>query len=226
MKKAVLLWFVITCCISACSSTPPTSPSGETDKNSSTITRHSNKPKVMERYKGSLFSDSYMFTLYEDRRAYRIGDILTVELEERTQSSKSAGASIDKESGIEFGVPFAGNLNVADLAMSVDSETEFDGSSSANQENFLRGSISVRVVNVLPNGALEISGEKRIKLNQGDEYIKLQGLVRPEDIDVANRISSQRIADAIISYSGTGSMAQASKAGWFTNLFNNYLNPF
>ena len=102
----------------------------------------------------------------------------------------------------------------------------FEGESSASQQNFLRGSITVRVTDVLPNGALAIRGEKWIKLNQGDEYIRLQGLVRPEDIDVTNRVSSQRIADARISYSGKGDLANASQPGWFTRLFNRFLNPF
>src|SRR5690606_30154096 len=128
--------------------------------------------------------------------------------------------------GINVGVPLVGNLNVAELAMELNSRSQFDGESAASQQNFLRGSITVRVTDVLANGALAIRGEKWIKLNQGDEYIRLQGLVRPEDIDVTNRVSSQRIADARISYSGKGDLANASQPGWFTRLFNRFLNPF
>ncbi|MDX3774321.1 flagellar basal body L-ring protein FlgH [Chromatiaceae bacterium AAb-1] len=174
---------------------------------------------------GSLYSDSYMFTLYEDKRAYRVGDILTVELNERTQSSKSADTSTDKSTNINMGVPIIGNLNMSDLALQLRSQQQFDGESSASQQNFLRGSITVRVTEVLPNGALVIQGEKRIQLNQGDEYIRLQGLVRPEDIDVTNRISSQRVADARISYSGKGMLANANRPGWFTRFFS-FINPF
>jgi len=216
---------ILTLLVGGCSSTPEPQ-STERDSNWEKLADTSLQTERKLRQRGSLYSDSYMFTLYEDRRAYRIGDILTVELNERTQSSKSADSSLSKDTDMEIGVPLAGNLNVSDLSLDLDSEVEFDGSSAANQENFLRGSITVRVVDVLPNGALAIRGEKRIKLNQGDEYIRLEGLVRPEDIDVTNRVSSQRIANADISYSGAGTLADANRPGWFTQLFSRFLNPF
>lgn len=208
--------------LSACVSQPQLAHEADWEQ---VVAQRSGDEPLSGQQHGSLYSDRYMFTLYEDKRAYRVGDILTVELNERTQSSKSADASIDKNTGINIGVPLVGALNTSELAMDLNSRTRFDGESAASQQNFLRGSITVRVTDVLPNGALAIRGEKWIKLNQGDEYIRLQGLVRPEDIDVTNRISSQRIADARISYSGKGEMARASHAGWFTRLFN-LLNPF
>ena len=209
--------------LSACASQPELAHEADWEQ---VVAQRSGDEPLSGQQHGSLYSDRYMFTLYEDKRAYRVGDILTVELNERTQSSKSADASIDKNTGINVGVPLAGNLNTAELAMELNSRSRFDGESAASQQNFLRGSITVRVTDVLANGALAIRGEKWIKLNQGDEYIRLQGLVRPEDIDVTNRISSQRIADARISYSGKGDLASASQAGWFTRLFNRFLNPF
>ncbi|MCQ8877513.1 flagellar basal body L-ring protein FlgH [Pseudoalteromonas shioyasakiensis] len=175
---------------------------------------------------GSLYSDSYMFSLYSDKRAYRVGDILTVVLNERTQSSKSADANLDKDTDVDVSVPFAGNLNVTDFNLGIGSSTEFDGSSSASQQNYLSGAITVRVIHVLSNGTLVIKGRKQIQLNQGDEYIDIEGLVRPDDIDVANRISSLRVAEAQISYTGHGTLADASSPGWFTSLFSRYLNPF
>jgi flagellar L-ring protein precursor FlgH len=214
---------IIMLLLSACASQPDLSHNADWEQ----VAAYSDNDDVLPAQQhGSLYSDRYMFTLYEDKRAYRVGDILTVELNERTQSSKSADSSIDRSTGINVGVPLVGNLNTSELAMQLNSRSQFDGESAASQQNFLRGSITVRVTDVLPNGALAIRGEKWIKLNQGDEYIRLQGLVRPEDIDVTNRISSQRIADARISYSGKGDLASASQAGWFTRLFNRFLNPF
>jgi flagellar L-ring protein FlgH len=183
-------------------------------------------PPQVSNSHGSLYNDSYMFALFQDNRAYRVGDILTVELDERTQSSKSADSNLDQNTNINLGVPNAGNANVSDLSLAIRSRQQFDGESSASQQNFLRGSITVRVLDVMPNGVLAISGEKWIRLNQGDEYIQLSGLVRAEDIDLRNRVSSQRIADARINYSGKGLGADASKPGWFTDLFVRYLNPF
>lgn len=181
--------------------------------------------EVPSNSEGSLYSDHYMFALYEDKRAYRVGDILTVELNERTQSSKRADTSTDRNTNINVGVPLVGNLNTSEAAMQLRSSQAFDGESAASQQNFLRGSITVRVTQVLPNGALAIRGEKWIRLNQGDEYLRLQGLVRAEDIDVTNRISSQRVADARISYSGKGELARVNQAGWFSRMFS-VINPF
>lgn len=225
MKNLYLLLCILLAVVllSGCASQPE--PVHQADWEQVVAERTADEP-LPSQQQGSLYNDRYMFTLYEDKRAYRVGDILTVELNERTQSSKSADSSIDKSTGINVGVPLVGNLNVAELAMELNSRSQFDGESAASQQNFLRGSITVRVTDVLANGALAIRGEKWIKLNQGDEYIRLQGLVRPEDIDVTNRVSSQRIADARISYSGKGDLANASQAGWFTRLFNRFLNPF
>ena len=175
---------------------------------------------------GSLYDEKYMLTLYADKRAYRVGDILMVVLDERTLSSKSADANLDKNSNWNVAVPLAGNLNVNDLGLQVDSGTGFQGESSASQQNYLSGAITVRITEVFANGALAIHGSKQIRLNQGDEVIELQGIVRAEDIDVANRISSRRIADAQISYEGSGTLANATEAGWLTKLFSGYLNPF
>ena len=81
------------------------------------------------------------------------------------------------------------------------------------------------VAEVLPNGVLLIRGEKWIRLNQGDEYVRLGGMVRVEDIDQANRLSSQRIADARITYAGRGALADSNQAGWLTRFFNSAIAP-
>lgn len=220
MKGWPLLMLLLTACSSA-----PFPGANYDDWPEATAEYFLQEQDIPANSQGSLYSDNYMFALYEDKRAYRVGDILTVELNERTQSSKRADASTDRNTNINVGVPLVGNLNTAEAAMQLRSSQAFDGESSASQQNFLRGSITVRVTQVLPNGALAIRGEKWIRLNQGDEYLRLQGLVRPEDIDVTNRISSQRIADARISYSGKGELARANQAGWFSRMFS-VINPF
>lgn len=216
--------FTLAILLSACASPKAPDATQEDWQQASQLTQTKH-----QRTQGSLYSSHYMFTLYEDKRAYRVGDILTVELDERTQSSKSSDANIDKETKIAAAAPL---INIPKIwhgdsskwGLDLKSNSEFSGGSSANQQNYLRGAITVRVTEVLPNGALAIQGEKRIRLNQGDEYIRLKGLVRPEDIDVTNRVSSQRVANATISYSGKGAQADASRPGWLTYLFN-LLNP-
>ena len=77
----------------------------------------------------------------------------------------------------------------------------------------------------MPNGVLRVRGEKWLKLNQGDEYIRLSGLARVDDIDGSNRISSQRLGDARITYSGRGTLADANEAGWLSRFFNSSWFP-
>jgi flagellar L-ring protein FlgH len=212
-------------CLTACSSKPdsPLADNSDWEKGAASPMVSQQAAAASE---GSLYTDSYMFTLFEDKRAFRVGDILTVELNERTQSSKSADSAVDRNTNVNLGVPVLGNANVSDLAMQLQNSQNYEGESSASQQNFLRGAITVRVTEVLPNGALTIRGEKWIQLNQGDEYIRLQGIVRAEDIDVTNRISSQRIADARITYAGKGGLADAAEPGWISTLFSSYLNLF
>lgn len=219
MKQLVVSWFVLF--LVGCSSTPPV-----TTESVATAEFRVDYEQSVIAGKGSLFKRNQMLTLFSDRRAYRVGDILTVVLNERTQSSKSAATALEKDTELGLAVPIAGNLNTQDLNLGLNANSAFDGSSQANQENFLSGAISVRVTHVLPNGALAINGEKHLTLNSGDEYIRLQGVVRPEDIDVTNRVSSQRIADASISYSGEGDHNNVNRPGWLTRLFNHAWNPF
>jgi len=91
-----------------------------------------------------------------------------------------------------------------------------EGSGSAGQRNTLTGSIAAVVVEVFPNGNLLIEGDKKLTLTEGSEYIKLSGVIRAVDVQPDNTILSRRIANAKISYSGTGDLVSASKPGWLT----------
>lgn len=133
----------------------------------------STPPRVVD---GSLFSTTYS-SLFEDRMAYRVGDILTIYLDERTKSLKSSGTNLGKNVGIDFPAPIILGKTLKDSSLSIDRQFKGDGSSS--QQNMLDGSITVSVVAVMPNGALRVRGEKWITLNQGDEYIRLSGTLRP-----------------------------------------------
>ncbi len=179
---------------------------------------------------GSLFKTEVGVNLYDDRRAYRVGDIITVTLNERTVSSKSAETTIDKDADVSFGednilgrtVDFKGHSLLTD----VDQSRGFDGSAEADQENRLQGSIAVTIADVLPNGLLVIRGEKWMTLTNGQEFIRVSGLIRPDDVASDNTIASTKVADARISYSGTGDLANANKPGWATRFFNSPLWPF
>lgn len=181
---------------------------------------------VPETTAGGLFRAGHRGSLVGDRRASSVGDILTVVLAESTQSSKSAGTSFGKESSVGIGIPTLFNNQFDELQSSASAARDFDGSASSSQQNTLRGSIAVVVHEVLPGGTLLVKGEKTLQLNQGDEIIQLSGLVRQDDINRYNQVSSQNIANAKISYAGRGALADSNRPGWLTRIFTSPLFPF
>jgi len=180
--------------------------------------------KMGEMVTGSIYQTNRNFSFYGDQVALNVGDILTVLLEENTSSSKSADTSYDKDDEVAFNeATILGNAIAGHgLSLLTDPSFEraFDGKASSDQSNSLRGSISVTVFEVLPNGILRVKGEKWLQLNQGDEYIRLTGLVRPQDIGTDNTIPSSKIADARIAYGGTGEFDNVNRQGWLTRFFN------
>jgi flagellar L-ring protein precursor FlgH len=181
---------------------------------------------------GSLFTANRRMSLFEDVRAHQIGDIVSVVLIESTSAAKSADTDIGKDNSVSitdptiFGAPVTINNGRYNLGTELSSSSAFTGEASSNQSNRLNGSIAVQVSRVLPNGNLEIQGEKWIKINQGDEYIRLRGIVRPEDLSPSNTIPSTLVADARISYGGTGALDQSNTPGWLTRFFMSPLMPF
>lgn len=174
---------------------------------------------------GGLYQTGYNWGLMADRRAYRVGDILTIQLDESTQSSKQAKTNFGKKNDASIGIPDVFGVSVDKLSGSVSGDRSFNGNSMSQQQNMLRGSITVAVHQVLPNGVLAIRGEKWLTLNQGDEYIRVTGLIRAEDVQRDNTVSSQRIANARISYAGRGALSDANSAGWLMRFFNHPLFP-
>ena len=183
---------------------------------------------------GSLYQEGYNLALYGDRKARQIGDVVTIVLSERTVSSKSAGTSITKDASVDFNEDADGNTLLGTnpsfknltLPTSVEQSREFEGGAEADQSNSLQGNISVTVVDVFPNGNLVVRGEKWITLNQGDEFIRISGIIRPEDISPTNMVSSSKLANARISYGGTGSLANSQEPGWLSKFFNSVFWPF
>jgi flagellar L-ring protein precursor FlgH len=176
---------------------------------------------------GSIFQVSEGYAaLTSGARAARVGDIIQVQLVERTNAATQNSQSSDRSGGIGITPPTTGILSIfnpTDVAMG--GNTEFSGRGAAAQSNQLSGDIAVTVVAVHANGLLEVRGEKRVRINRGDEYIRLSGLVRPADIGPDNRVASTRIANAQITYSGAGEVANASRQGWLQRFFS-AVSPF
>ena len=180
---------------------------------------------------GAIWSSAGGLSLFEDVRARRVGDVVTVLLQERTAATKSASTnsssttSIDLPTPTVFGSPVViGGREI--LSIDASAGTDFAGGGDAAQSNRLDGSIAVTIERVYPNGNLAIRGQKRISLNNGGEHVRVAGIVRAIDISPDNTVRSSDIADARIAYGGDGLVADASRAGWFTRMLNSSIWPF
>ncbi|WED21087.1 flagellar basal body L-ring protein FlgH [Vibrio sp. JC009] len=182
------------------------------------------KPQHYAAATGSLFNSNATNDLYNDSKPRGVGDIITVTLDESTNATKSADADLSKTNDATMDPLAVGgqNLNLGDYDFSynLSNDNKFSGNSSANQSNSLSGSITVEVVEVLANGNLVIRGEKWLTLNTGDEYIRLSGTIRPDDIAFDNTIASNRVSNARIRYSGTGTQQDMQEPGFLARFFN------
>ena len=179
---------------------------------------------------GSIYAAGPGLQLYGDRRARDVGDLLTIVLSESTIAQTSASTSVSKESDISLGSPnllgapvTLGGRDI--LSASANGSRDFSGSGNSAQSNRLAGSLTVQVIERLPNGNLVVSGKKNLRLNQADEMVQVQGIVRQADISYDNTISSAKVADARIAYGGRGAVAQSNAMSWLGRFFNSAFAP-
>ena len=189
-------------------------------------------PPPVPRTDGAIYQAGQQMELFADIKARRVGDVLTITLNKSTNASKAAvtktskatstadtGATILGRTITHAGVPVVGNASFSGA-------DSFDGEGSSTQSNSLAGSITVTVVQVQANGNLVIQGDKTLKLNQGDEFVRISGVVRQADIQTDNIVTSDKIADAKISYSGKGVINSSNQMGWLARFFNSPFSPF
>ncbi len=180
---------------------------------------------------GAIYAAGPGLQLYSDRRARDVGDLLTITLTESTTAQTTANTSTDKESNLALGTPtlFGAPVTLGGkdiLSATAAGSRDFTGKGSSAQSNRLQGSVTVTVMQRLPNGNLVVQGAKNLRLNQGDELVQVQGIVRAADINPDNTIASSRVADARIVYGGRGPVAQSNAMGWLSRFFNSALVPF
>ncbi|BDU17836.1 flagellar basal body L-ring protein FlgH [Lysobacter auxotrophicus] len=179
---------------------------------------------------GSIYG-SRSLRLFEDNKARDVGDLVTIVLVENTSARAQANTSVSKESGIDMAAPTIAGVPItykgnAILEASVEGSRDFQGSGNSTQSNRLNGSVTATVVQNLGNGNLLVRGQKQLRLNQGDELIQVQGIVRTADIGPDNRISSDRVGDAQIVYGGRGTLARSNAMGWLGRFFNSAVYPY
>jgi flagellar L-ring protein precursor FlgH len=188
-------------------------------------------PPPTPRTEGAIYQAGQQIELFADLKARRVGDVLTIRLTESTAASKSAVTKTTKTTGVNntgvtlFGrSPTVGGVGIG--TSTLNGADTFDGEGSATQGNTFTGSLTVTVMDVQPNGNLVVQGDKTLKLNQGDEFVHVSGVVRRADIATDNSVTSDRVADAHISYSGKGVIASSNKMGWLARFFNSPYAPY
>jgi flagellar L-ring protein precursor FlgH len=175
---------------------------------------------------GAIYQAGREIVLAENPVAHHVGDIVTIVLNEATAAQKSATTTTSKANTITMpGTTLIGK-NVSWLNNNVNDASKFDGEGASAQSNSLTGYLTATVLKVLPNGNLYVAGEKQIALNQGKEYVRVTGVIRPIDLASDNSIPSYRVASAKISYSGKGALADANSQSWLARFFNSPWVPF
>ncbi len=170
--------------------------------------------------------------LFADTKAKQIGDIVTVRLEEDFESTNSATTGITKDSSIDLGVTtvlglpndygmtnFLGLGNAFDPNVQASSSRSTNGSGTTTRGGTMTGTLAALIKEVLPNGVFRIEGRRTVTVNNEDQMMVLTGLIRRVDIGFDNTISSQKIANATIAYTGQGVISDEQNVGWLMRIF-------
>jgi flagellar L-ring protein precursor FlgH len=181
---------------------------------------------------GSLYQSAQAMTLFDDARAHRVGDIITISLIEKFNANKKDQASFNRSNQADFGVSNPLNLlgrGPADIAgalgtggIGYGSSNNFSGNSDIKQDSSVSGSVAVTVVEVIPNGNLVVRGEKWITVHDGEEVIRFAGIVRPQDIKPDNTIDSTKVADVRLIYRDTGIAGDTARPGAMTRFLSKF----
>ncbi|WP_447977053.1 flagellar basal body L-ring protein FlgH [Candidatus Nitrospira bockiana] len=175
--------------------------------------------------------------LYEDMRAMRVGDIITIKISENHKGSKSADTKAERESTLTnsvdggavgtIGIPGVrlGAEAQRGLAIDASSKNKFGGKGSTNRADTLTGTLSAMVTEVLPNGDLRVEGRREVVVNSEKQLMTLSGIVRRVDVDTKNTVVSSAIAEAKIEYSGLGVVDDVQRPGWFVRVLD-WIYPF
>jgi flagellar L-ring protein FlgH len=164
-----------------------------------------------------LYTNNTWAAMASDRPATKVGDSLTIIVDESSTASNSASSGSKKSS------QFAGQVGASpalNLSGGLSLSDSFDGSGQTQRVHKMIAQISVVVDAVLPNGDLHVVGAQALNINGERTKIRISGRVRPADIGSDNSVVSTRLADANIDYDGAGFVAASTKAGLITRLFN------
>lgn len=181
---------------------------------------------------GSLYRPANSVNLFNDSRAHRVGDIITIKLVEKFNAKKKDEASYDKSNRADFGVSTplnflgrsAGQIYspLGSGGIGYGSSSNFKGKSDVKQDSSVNGFVAVTVIEVIPNGNLVVRGEKWITVHDGEEKIQFAGIIRPQDIEPDNTIASTKVADVRMVYKDTGIAGDTARPGAVTKFLSKF----
>jgi flagellar L-ring protein precursor FlgH len=178
---------------------------------------------------GAIFQAGYDVPLFENVVARRVGDTVTINLVESTAAQKSSSTTTDKNTSVDISAPVFGGAPLTisgnEISAGLENSRKFEGSGDSSLSNKLSGNVTVTVAKRLANGNLVVRGQKWIEINQGREFVRIQGVIRPIDINPDNSIPSYKVADATIAYGASGALADANRPGLLSRFFNSIFNP-
>jgi flagellar L-ring protein precursor FlgH len=178
---------------------------------------------------GAIFQAGYDVPLFENAVAHRVGDTVTINLVESTAAQKSSTTNTAKDSSVGITAPLVGGTALSiggkELSASLANSNSFKGKGDSALSNKLSGNVTVTVAKRLSNGNLVVRGQKWIEINQGREFVRIQGVIRPLDILPDNSIPSYKVADATIAYGQRGALNDANRPGLLSRFFNSIWNP-
>jgi flagellar L-ring protein precursor FlgH len=167
-------------------------------------------------YSESLYNEATYQPLIKDHRARNVGQLITVLIYETASSTTSAGS--DTNNSMDVGINAGYDDTIHDVTLGIGNDSE--GGGTINRTGRLMASVSVTIESILENGELVLKGEQSIEFNNENQFIRVEGRVRPEDISADNTVLSTRIADANIRYVGEGLLGRSQEPGFLTTFFN------
>jgi flagellar L-ring protein precursor FlgH len=173
---------------------------------------------------GAIYNANSYRPMFEDRRARHIGDLLTVNITERTSAGKSGASSGSKSGSASFATPGPLQAKLG-AGVAVEGANKFSDADTQSASNNFSGTIGVTVTEVLPNGNLIVAGEKQVAMNKGVEFIRFSGMVAPDTIQPGNIVSSTVVADARVEYRTNSRVDRAEISNMFSRFFQSML-PF
>lgn len=169
------------------------------------------------------------YPLFEDRRPRNVGDIVTILIQEKTNAAKSVSTDTDRNSEAGMNIGVSPRLLPSELGARQNFEAtgsnSSKGSGSSRADNMFSGTLTTTVIGVMPNGNLQVAGEKQIAINRGSEYMRFSGVVDPRSITGSGTVSSTQVADARIEFRSKGVMDEVQTMGWLQRFFLN-ISPF